>query len=475
MESFRILQWLVLIVLVLSPQSDAGGPFRSIFPKVNRHVLNNGDDPGSPLFLTPYIESGDIKTARKLATVGHLDGTDMISYSGFLTVNSTFNSNMFFWFFPTGKSNPESQPVLLWLQGGPGGSSLFGLFVETGPFGVDKKLRLFPHKYAWTNEYNMLYIDNPVGTGFSFTDNEQGYANNEEDVGENLFRALTQFFILFPEYNKSPFYITGESYAGKYIPALGHRIHVDPNSKIQLAGVAIGDGFSDPPVMLPAYSDFMLQTGILDENESAYFTKHLKYIVQLCSQGKYEEAFKQWDLLMGGDTIGVSSYFTNCTGTTDYFNYLRTSSPPEFDYFNKFLAFPNVRRAIHVGNLTYHSGVQVEKHLRADMLKSVKPWLAELMDNYKVLIYTGQLDIIVALPLTEAMLRTVPWHGLDDYLKATRHVWRTEPSTEVSGYVKVVGNFCQVMVRGGGHILPFDQPHRTYDMLHRFIFEEKFF
>ena len=290
----------------------------------------------------------------------------------------------------------------------------------------------------------MLYIDNPVGTGFSFTEQKKGYATNEFDVGENLYRAMVQIYELFPEHRNAPFYITGESYAGKYIPALGHRIHSDPAAKFNLTGVAIGDGFTDPVVMIQAYADYMHQTGILDKNQSAYFAKQTDIVADLIAQGKYVDAFMHWDLILGGDTIGVPSYYTNCTGTTNYFNYLRTSSPPEFDYYNKYLAFPDVRRAIHVGGLPYNSGELVEKYLMSDMLQSVKPWLAELMDNYKVLIYSGQLDVIVGLPLTDAMLQTVQWSGLDDYKTVSRGVWRTDPYTEVSGYVKKVKNFYQV-------------------------------
>ena len=440
MMPLAVIKQLTLLVTVFSSLSHASGLFRPVSFEVDRHPLNSGVDPGSPLFLTPYIEKGDLQTGRKLATVGHLNGTDVKSYSGLLTVNRTFNSNMFFWLFPAKKVKPEIQPLLLWLQGGPGWSSLFGLFVENGPFGVNQQLQLFPHKYAWTNEFNMLYIDNPVGSGFSFTDSDQGYATSEEDIAENLFRAMTQFFTLFPEYKSSPFYITGESYAGKYIPALGHRIHADPSSKIQLSGIAIGDGFSDPITMIPAYSDYLLQTGLLDRNEASYFADQVKRMIQLDESGQYNESFLVWNRLMGGE----SSFFTNCTGLTDYYNYLRTTNPPEFRYYIDYLAFPTVRRAIHVGNLTFQIGTLVEMHLKMDMLKSVKPWLAELMNNYKVLIYTGQLDIIVGLPLTEAMLQTVPWSGLSQYLKAERHVWRTEPYNDVSGYVKVVDKFCQV-------------------------------
>lgn len=66
----------------------------------------------------------------------------------------------------------------------------------------------------------MLYIDNPVGTGFSFTQRDEGYTRNETDVGRDLFEALQQFFTLFPEYVGNAFYATGESYAGAYLRVL---------------------------------------------------------------------------------------------------------------------------------------------------------------------------------------------------------------------------------------------------------------
>lgn len=138
--------------------------------------------------------------------------------------------------------------------GGPGASSLFGLFLENGPYSISVKQKLIPRKYSWHLNHNMIYIDNPVGTGFSFTDSEDGYAENEKDVGENLLRALKQFFLLFPNLQKNEFFISGESYAGKYVPAAGYAIFEDserqdndPQSpKINLKGLAIGNGLSDP-------------------------------------------------------------------------------------------------------------------------------------------------------------------------------------------------------------------------------------
>ena len=129
---------------------------------------------------------------------------------------------MFFWFFPAEVAEAESAPVVVWLQGGPGATSMFGLFDEHGPFWVTDDLRLMPRDYRWTLLANMLYIDNPVGTGWSFTKSDDGYARNQDQVGKNLYEALLQFYQLFPRYQKSSdLYITGESYGGKYVPALG--------------------------------------------------------------------------------------------------------------------------------------------------------------------------------------------------------------------------------------------------------------
>uniref|UniRef100_A0A673GZT9 Probable serine carboxypeptidase CPVL n=1 Tax=Sinocyclocheilus rhinocerous TaxID=307959 RepID=A0A673GZT9_9TELE len=210
-----------------------------------------GVDPGKPLMLTPYLEEGKIEEAKKLSLVGPLPGANVKSYSGYLTVNKTYNSNLFFWFFPA-QERPETAPVLLWLQGGPGGTSMFGLFVEHGPYFVHKNLTLGYRDFPWTSRYSVLYIDNPVGTGWSFTEDDRGFAQNQDDVGRDLYSALIQFFQIFSEFQSNPFYATGESYAGKYVPAIGYYIHKNnPSAKVKInfKGVAIGDGLCDPELV----------------------------------------------------------------------------------------------------------------------------------------------------------------------------------------------------------------------------------
>lgn len=192
--------------------------FINPYPKLESHRGNPEDftaDEDEPLFITPLLENGkDVKEIQKMAAIDLPDLKGFPGYSGFITVNKTTNSNMFFWYFPAA-SQPDTSPLVLWLQGGPGASSLYGLFTENGPFEVTSSGKVKSRKYSWNINHNLLYIDNPVGTGFSFVDKDEGYARNELDVGKDLYAALLQFFTLFPDLQKNKFYVTGESYAGK--------------------------------------------------------------------------------------------------------------------------------------------------------------------------------------------------------------------------------------------------------------------
>jgi len=174
------------------------------------------------------------------------------------------------------------------------------------------------------------------------------------------------------------------------------------------------------------------------------------------------------DRLMDGDIMGTP-YFTNVTGFTFYFNYLMRDAPADHSYYSNFVQQSYVRRGIHVGNRSYAEDSKVEKFLREDMYKSVVPWIVELLEapeGYKVLIYSGQLDIIVAHINTEQMLRKMKWAGAEGYQAAEKKIWKV--GKDVAGYFKKFNNLTYVIVRNAGHILPYDQPKWSFDMINRF-------
>lgn len=263
------IQYTVIFFIVLHLTVQVKCRFPNVYKKIKSVDVTG--DPGKPLYLTPLIEKKLIKEAQTAALVNFGEFQNVKSYSGYLTVDKRFQSNLFFWFFPAAH-NYSGVPVILWLQGGPGSTSMFGLFNEHGPLKLEKgKITL--RNESWTNTHSVLYIDNPVGTGFSFTTG--GYAKNQTKVGEDLYEALKQFFLLFPELQKNDFFVTGESYAGKYVPAVSHMIHEHNQKsqfKINLKGLAIGNGLCDPEHQLE-YGKYLYQIGLIDSEQEAEMTK----------------------------------------------------------------------------------------------------------------------------------------------------------------------------------------------------------
>jgi vitellogenic carboxypeptidase-like protein len=454
--------------------------FINPYPKFETHSGDpeSDDDYGEPLLLTKFLEDPqyNVSQIQQMAKVDHEELKDYPSYSGYFTVNKTYNSNLFFWYFEA-QHNPEDAPVVLWLQGGPGASSLFGLFTENGPIQlVDGKIK--SRKYSWNLNTNLIFIDNPAGTGFSFTDDDKGYCRNEVDVGRDLYNALQQFFTLFPHLRLNNFFVTGESYAGKYVPAISHTIHKQnqvSKTKINLQGLAIGNGLCDPLHQLK-YGDYLYQLGLIDLNGLNGFHEWEKKGKTFIEKGDYENAFKVFDALVNMDDTPEGSLFKNLTGFTTYFNYLHSSDDGADDKaMAEFLKRPDVRKAIHVGKNTFHGldePNKVEEYLKNDVMKSVTNYLSELLHAYKVVIYNGQLDIIVAYPLTENMLHKLNFDHAADYKKAPRYIWKVDG--EVAGYVKEAGNLVDVLVRNAGHMVPHDQPKWAFDLLSR-LFSKKSF
>lgn len=460
--------WALLIFQVFF---NAEGLFHR-YPKLNLGERDGGD-PGSPLFLTPYVENGNIEEGKRLARVPFTESLRIKSYAGYFTVNKKYDSNQFFWYFPAMVPDNKNAPVVVWLQGGPGATSLYGLFTENGPLRVrnDKFER---RKYNWALSHHMIYIDNPVGTGFSFTNDSRGYCTDETQVGEQLYNTLIQFFQLFPELQENKFFVTGESYGGKYVPALAYTIHTkNPNAtlKINLKGIAIGNGLSDPEHQL-VYGKYLYQIGLIDWNQAKVFEEYENKTKDFIKQGKWDDAFATFDTLLNGDLIDGKSLFTNMTGFNFYFNYLHTKDYTQYEDFGPMLQKTAVRQMLHVGNLPFHNGSEVEKHLKQDVMKSVAPWISELLDHYYVVIYNGQLDIIVAYPLTENYLKNLNFTGAEEYKTAKRYIWKVDG--EVAGYVKQAGKLIEILVRNAGHMVPGDQPKWALDLITRFTHEKTF-
>ncbi|XP_049887422.1 venom serine carboxypeptidase-like [Pectinophora gossypiella] len=418
-----------------------------------------GFEAGDPVILTPYIEENKLEEARKAAYVDpDYLLPDMDSYAGYLTVNKEYNANLWFWYFPVSDQPVEKTPWIIWLQGGPGASSLYGLFTEIGPFIVTDDHQLEEIKYSWGKNHSLLFIDNPVGTGFSFTDDDRGYATNQTTIGENLYSALQQFLTIFPELRKAPLTIAGESYAGKHIPSIGVQIlwHRDEDQPINLQGLAIGNGFIDPRT-LQRYSHFVREVGLVDDKVADSMNHLETAVTQFIHNGQMVKAYAYYNYLL--------NLFLTESRLHNLYNYLDDDISLDGAYMD-YIQRDEVRRALHVGSTNFTSIGVVYRKLVPDFMGSAKHWLEELLENYRVMLYNGHLDIIVAYHPSVNTYNALAFSSSADFKKAKRKAWYHDD--KLAGYYKTAGNLTEVMIRGAGHMVPADKPAAALGLISAF-------
>jgi len=175
--------------------------------------------------------------------------TPRITYSPlihrrYLTVNEAQDTKYFYWFAECDGCDSATAPVALWTNGGPGCSGLIGFMTEQGPFRPTADGALAANPYAWNKVANYLFIEQPVGVGFSYSTTSAAYNNVGDDQAAALnFQLMVKFLERFPQYHSNEFYISAESYGGHYMPTLAKHIVVhDPlRAKINFAGLAVGN------------------------------------------------------------------------------------------------------------------------------------------------------------------------------------------------------------------------------------------
>ncbi|KAJ8887575.1 hypothetical protein PR048_013792 [Dryococelus australis] len=148
------------------------------------------------------------------------------------------------------------------------------------------------------------------------------------------------------------------------------------------------------------------------------------------------------------------------------YNVLQSSSTIDSDYA-RFLQKESVRLAIHVGSEQYSTQSDtVYSYLLKDIMKSVRPWVEELLDSgYRVVFFNGQLDVICGYALTVKMVEALQFNSAEEYKAASRRIWNV--NGEVAGYTKTAGNMTEVLVRKAGHMVPSDQPVAAFDLIYR--------
>ncbi|KAH9913989.1 alpha/beta-hydrolase [Epithele typhae] len=172
------------------------------------------------------------------------------SFAGNIGVNRAAhpNNTLFFWGFESENGSltaaadeRSSEPWGIWLNGGPGSSSMLGLVYENGPIHVDADSKPWENTYSWDKVADYFWIDQPVGVGWA-TSEPDGYVHDEDEVGTDFMGFLTNLVKVFPSLATRPLHLTGESYAGTYIPYIMKAYFQLENPPVKISKFAIGDG-----------------------------------------------------------------------------------------------------------------------------------------------------------------------------------------------------------------------------------------
>jgi vitellogenic carboxypeptidase-like protein len=163
--------------------------------------------------------------------------------------------------------------------------------------------------------------------------------------------------------------------------------------------------------------------------------------------------------------VDLDTYIENSHHQNPY-NILYEVEPQVGGDFYNFVELPEVRLAIHVGDQEFSSGSDVYEYMVDDFMNTVRPWLEEIIENYRVLYYSGQMDVMVAYPLSVGLYNTLEFGAAQEYRNSKRVPWYVDG--RLAGYLKSGGNFTEVLVRNAGHMVPTDQPVWALDLITRF-------
>ncbi|CAN1223626.1 Serine carboxypeptidase-like 29 [Linum grandiflorum] len=371
----------------------------------------------SLFLLSTHNSAAGLTTEQEHDRISSLPGQPPVTFSqfsGYVTVNQEHGRALFYWLTEApSSSSPASKPLLLWLNGGPGCSSVaYGASEEIGPFRINKtSSSLFLNKYSWNREANILFLESPAGVGFSYTNT----TSNLKDSGDARTSQDALIFLLkwmsrFPQYKFRDFYIAGESYA--------------------------------------------------EDKTSTKCDNAVSYAMN-----------REF-----GDIDQYSIYTPSClhpksgeNGTTRFLRRpISGYDPCTESYAEKYYNRPDVQRAMHAnvtGTIPYKWTACSDMLIKywKDSDPSMLPTYKELIAaGFRIWVFSGDTDSVVPVTATRFSLS-----HLNLTVKTRWYPWKS--GNQVGGWTEEYEGLTFATVRGAGHEVPLFQPRRAFILFRSFL------
>lgn len=402
-------------------------------------------------------------------------GIDTVKqYSGYLDDDKN-DKHLFYWFFES-RNDPKNDPVILWLNGGPGCSSLTGLFLELGPASVDKNLKIINNPYSWNTNASVIFLDQPVNVGYSYSGKS---VSNTVAAGKDIYALLTLFFEQFPEYSSQDFHIAGESYAGHYIPDFASEILSHKDRNINLKSVLIGNGLTDVYTQYEYYRPMACGKGgypaVLSESECKAMDDALPRCQSLIQSCYDHNSF--WTCVPAGiycNNAMIGPYQRSGQNVYD----VRTPCEdpknlcyPALAWISEYLNKSEVKRELGVEVDNYEScNNKINRNFlfHGDWTQPFHRLVPQILAEIPVLIYAGDADFICNWLGNQAWTEVLEWPGQESFQKSKVFDVKLDNGHKY-GKIKSNGRLAFLQVFGAGHMVPLNQPEASLNFLNRWV------
>lgn len=420
--------------------------------------------------------------------------------AGYVTVDQT-NGRALYYFF-TASQRSESDPLVIWFTGGPGCSSLIALFEEHGPFRMNftaegTGIQLNP--YTWSTVANVLYVESPAGVGFSYSNTSSDYNVGDLRTAEDAYLVLQGFLAKFPQYRSNPFWVTGESYGGHYVPEFAYYVamrnnEVPKSQHINLQGIMAGNPWTSPEHEAFGVTDNWWDRGMISEavhndintyctykditfwiinnvsvaatlraSPVAPFPDEMTPNQTICFNALVKGSLKEFG---GVNILGV--YLDVCNNGTqgdipDQPNYCADNQ------LTTYLNLLEVQQAINVLNppVAWAECSSKVHYRKEDTESSVLYAYRYFIENTtaRILVYSGDNDAIVPYTGTRRWIKVLDRPIVDDL----HQWWVNTNGPQVGGWATKYDRLTFTTVRAAGHEVPYMQPKRALHMFQTFI------
>ncbi|TRM62404.1 Alpha/Beta hydrolase protein [Schizophyllum amplum] len=422
------------------------------------------------------------------------DGT-VNSYTGYLDITKA--RHLFFYFFES-RNDPAADDVIFWTNGGPGASSSLGLFMELGPCRVLDENGAKYHPESWNSNANIFFIDQPIGVGFSYADyGETAYTTDEAAKDVAAFVAI--FFEHFSQFKGRPFHMAGESYGGRYLPVFASAIY-DQNTALVQAGmtpvnltsVMIGNGITDPFRIFLSYYDMQCTGASVDPVVDIATCVYQKKMVKRCEKWFQESCIDQYDAINCGSAVAICQNAISAPFLATGMNPYDISQPcngsvattlcyPLTVHISNYLSAPSLRAQLGVdpavpANFSSVSmDVSAGFNLNQDSLHASADYVGALLERgVRVLIYVGDYDWICNWIGNERFTLALEWSGQADFGKYELRDWFVGGAPAGKTRSTSDGLFTFATIAAAGHMVPYDKPKESLELVNRWMKGEPF-